>query len=163
MIAKIMALLRYLVGGIGLFFGLLLINSGQLTEGVAITSLTAVGLVGIISFVSHSIFHKQDAKIIKLNAVKDDFQIEVGFANLALGLSALIAYIANLGFQVNTILIFAYGIYLLQAGVLHSIRSMSGKKKDYAHLVRGGLVTFLYCIGMFYVVYSAVVSPKFYG
>lgn len=156
-----MAFLRYLVGGIGLFFGLLLISRGQISEGVAITSLTAVGLVGMISFISHSIFHKEDAKIIKLKSRNDDFQIEVGFANLAIGLAAVLSYIANLGLQANTILVFIYGFYLFQAGILHSYRSLAGKKKDYKHLFRGGLVTFLYCIGMFYVVYSAVVSSQF--
>lgn len=156
-----MAFLRYLVGSIGLFFGLLLIIRGQTPEGVAITSLTAVGLVGMISFVSHSVFHKQDAKIVKLKSVNDDFQIEVGFANLALGLSAVIAYVANLGIQVNTVLIFVYSIYLFQAGILHTYRSLSGKKKDLAHLFRGGIVTFIYCFIMFYIVYSAVASSEF--
>lgn len=158
MLAKAISLLRYVVGTIGLFFAILLCSRGQVAEGVAIASLTTVGFVGIISFLSHSIFHKQDAKIVKLKSINDDFQIEVGFANLAFGLAAFIAYVAKLGIQVDSILVFAFGIYLFQAGILHSFRALSSKKKDIHHFVKGGLVTFAYCAGMFYVVYQAAVS-----
>lgn len=161
MLAKLISLLRYVVGAVGLFFAILLCSRGQVPEGVAIVSLTTVGFVGIISFISHSILHKQDAKIVKLKAVNDDFQIEVGFANLALGVTAVVAFIAKLGIQVDAILVFAFGLYLVQAGILHTYRSLTGKKKDIAHLIRGGLVTFAYCAGMFYVVYLAVTSSQF--
>jgi hypothetical protein len=160
MLAKVTAFLRYVAGAVGLFIGLSLINT-NLNEAVAITALTTVGLVGTISFFSHFIFHAEDAKIVKLKAKGDDFQFEVGFANLAFGLTAIASYVLKWGIVANTVLILAFSIYLFQAGILHSTRALGGKKKDIAHFVRGGLVTFIYCALMLYVVFRAITSGSF--
>lgn len=160
MLAKLFAIARYIVGGVGLFIGLSLLNT-NLTKAVAVTSLTAVGLVGLISFVSHVMLHAQDARLIGLKAKGDDFQFEVGFANFAFGTTAVISYFAHWGIQANTVLILAYAVYLLQAGILHSTKSLAGKKKDIVHFVRGGLISFAYSGLMLFVAIKAITSGLF--
>jgi hypothetical protein len=160
MLVKLVAITRYVAGGGGLYIGLSQLHS-NLTDAVAIASLSAVGIVGVLSFVSHVLLHKQDAKRIGFETNTVSFQFEVGFANLALGVTAIISYFAHWGIQANTALILAYAIYLFQAGVLHTAKSLSGKKKDVVHLIRGGVTTFVFSGLMLFVVFKSVTSSVF--
>ena len=161
MVVKTIAIIRYIFGGVGLAIGFYFLGMGNLTKATAIVSLTTVGLVGLISFVSHVIFHKQDAKRIGLETKSTGFQFEVGFANLAFGIVALFSYFGNWGIVANAVLILTFAIYLLQAGILHTWKSLSGGKKDVGHFIRGGLVIFLYSGMMLYFAIKALVSLHF--
>jgi hypothetical protein len=161
MIVKTIAIIRYIFGGAGLAIGFYFLGMGNLTKAIGIVSLTTVGLVGLISFVSHVIFHKQDAKRIGLETANPGFQFEVGFANLAFGIVALFSYFGNWGIIANAALILTFAIYLFQAGILHTWKSLSGEKKDIGHFIRGGLVTFLYSGTMLYFAITAIVSVHF--
>ena len=157
MLVKIVAFARYAAGGLGLYIGLSHLSS-NLTYAVAITSLLSVGAVGVLSFVSHVLLHAQDAKRIGFSTKNVDFQFEVGFANLALGVTAIISYCAHWGLAANTALILAYALYLSQAGILHTVKSLRGKKIDMVHLIRGGAITFIYSGAMLYIALKAITS-----
>ena len=91
-IAKVLMQVTWVVGGIGLFFGLNALSLGQISSAVQWVALWSVGGVGLLSFVRHSVFHRSDALRMGWDLGKrNDFQIEVGFANLAWGVVALIA------------------------------------------------------------------------
>ena len=119
-IAKVLMQVTWVVGGIGLFFGLNALSSGQISSAVQWVALWSVGGVGLLSFVRHSVFHRSDALRMGWDLGKrNDFQIEVGFANLAWGVVALIASSLDWGTMTLGSLILVFGIYMLQAAVLH--------------------------------------------
>ncbi len=159
MLVKLISIARYAIGGGGLYLALSQLHS-NLPHAVALASLTAVGFVGTLSFVSHVFLHEGDAKRIGFSAKTPSFQFEVGFANLAFGLTAIISYYADWGLRANTALLLAYAIYLFQAGVLHAYTGRASKKTRQANLIRAGL-TFIFCGAMLYVVLEAVTSVAF--
>ena len=159
-INKLVVIIRYALGGGGLYFALTQLKSDP-TNAAAIASMTAVGCVGVLSFVTHVLLHEQDAKRIGFETKTVSFQYEVGFANLAFGLSAIVSYVAHWGVQADTILIFGYALYLLQAGMLHTAKSLKGKKKDITHFIRGGIITFVFSGAMLYLVAQVVTSSAF--
>ena len=119
-IAKVLMQLTWVVGGIGLFFGLNDLSSGQIASAVQWVALWSVGGVGLLSFVRHAVFHRSDAVRMGWDLGKrNDFQIEVGFANLAWGVVALVASCLDWGTMTLGSLILVFGIYMLQAAVLH--------------------------------------------
>jgi hypothetical protein len=159
MLAKIFNILRYGLGGGGLYLALGQINS-DLPQATALASLAAVGVVGTMSFISHVLFHKQDAKQIGFKTDSVNFQFEVGFANLAFGAVALISYFAHWGLQANTVLLLSYALYLFQAAILHAYTARTNKKTRQANLIRAGL-TFLFSGTMLYIVVQIMNSGQF--
>jgi hypothetical protein len=88
-----------------------------------------------------------------------EWQWEVGFANLAFGIAAVVACTESWGIKAQGIVIFAYAVYLLQAAILHTYFSFSGGRHEIARFVRSGLLTFAYCAMMLYFVYYAWTAP----
>lgn len=120
----------YLVGGIGLALG-----SSQLSDGAAQAiepvALWSVGLLGVVSFVRHSIFHRSDAARMRWDLGRtDNFQIEVGMANLAWGLAGLASVIWDWGVAAQAGLTLVFGLYLLQTAVLHFWVLMRGPQPE---------------------------------
>lgn len=151
--------MRYALGGGGLYLAMTRLPS-DLPNAVALATLTAVGIVGTLSFVSHVLLHKQDAKQIGFSTKTASFQFEVGFANLAFGVVAIISYFADWGLQANTVLLLAYALYLLQAAILHAYTARANKKTRQTNLVRSGL-TFIFSGLMLYIVSQAISSAQF--
>ena len=119
-ISKALMQSTWLVGGIGLFFGLNALSSGQIPAAVRWVALWSVGGVGLLSFVRHAVFHRSDAVRMGWDlGRRNDFQIEVGFANLAWGVVSLVASSLDWGTMTLASLILVFGIYMLQAAVLH--------------------------------------------
>ena len=145
-IAKVLMQVTWVVGGIGLFFGLNALSSGQISSAVQWVALWSVGGVGLLSFVRHSVFHRSDALRMGWDLGKrNDFQIEVGFANLAWGVVALIASSLDWGTTTLGSLILVFGIYMLQAAVLH----LFDRKRNPQHLRAGSQlinVAFAVCL-----------------
>lgn len=156
----IISIIRYVVAGIGFFFGFYFLSEGNLSLAIGIVALATVGIVGLISFISHVIFHKADAKRIGFENQNPGFQFEVGFANLALGLVAIVSYLANWGIIANTVLILTFAVYLFQAGILHTWKSFSGKEKNIGHFLKRGLVTFFYSGMMLFFAVTGIISGK---
>jgi len=157
--AKLLLFVRYTIGGVGLYLGLAQAHS-DIANAVAIATLMAVGIVGILSFVSHVLLNQQDAKQIGFAAKESSFQYEVGFANLAIGVAAVISYCANWGIRANATLLFVYSLYFLQAGILHVYTAVISNKRRAANLKRA-IPTFIFSAALYYLFYLAISSGQF--
>lgn len=156
---KLVSYIRYAIGGGGLYFALNQAST-DIAQGIATATLFAVGVVGVLSFVSHTVLHEGDAKMIGFSSKTPSFQLEVGFANLGFGVVAILSYYQQWGIQANTALLLAYALYLLQAGILHLVESRKKKKLRHANLVRA-CATFIFSGMMLYLVFQAVGSSSF--
>lgn len=106
--------LTYAVGalGIGLAFSTLFDPAPDLRWAC----LFAVGIAGILSFVRHSLMHRGDAARMGWDSGSTNpFQIEVGLANMAWGLLAVVAVVAGWGLAVYSACFLVFGFYM--AGV----------------------------------------------
>ena len=78
-----------------------------------------VGVVGFLSFLRHSVFYKSDQIRMGWRQDRPEFQIEVGYANLAIGLWALVAAVLNWGTVACGLTLVIYGTYLLCSLFIH--------------------------------------------
>jgi len=159
MMVKLVSYVRYGLGGGGLYLAFSQMPS-NIAQAVATATLFTVGIVGILSFVSHALLHEGDAKMIGFSSKTPSFQFEVGFANLAFGAVAVLSYFQQWGIRANTALLLAYSLYLLQAGILHFIESRRTKKMSQTNLIRA-LVTFGFSGAMLYIALQAIGSSSF--
>jgi hypothetical protein len=99
--AGITMALTYAVGALGLGIGFSTAFSPS--PDLRWACLFAVGLAGLLSFVRHSLMHRGDAARMGWDSgTTNPFQIEVGLANLAWGLLAVIAVALSWGLGVST-------------------------------------------------------------
>ena len=84
--AQLLNLGGMVVGAVGIFIGFYLLQTAPLTA-LAIVTGTCVGVVGIMAFLRHVVFHREDAARMGWQTDRPDWQFEVGFANLAFGLT----------------------------------------------------------------------------
>lgn len=103
---------------IGIFIGIffLFIN---IDIAVRIAAAVLVGVVGIISFVRHSVYFRSDQVRMGWRQDHPEFQLEVGYANLALGIWALLAAALNWGTLACGLVLAIYATFLLCAFFLH--------------------------------------------
>ncbi|MCK9580341.1 MAG: hypothetical protein M0Q92_07800 [Methanoregula sp.] len=75
---------------IGIFIGIFFIF---INIDLAIRTAAAflVGVVGVISFIRHSVYYESDQVRMGWRQDHPEFQLEVGYANLTLGIWALVA------------------------------------------------------------------------
>ena len=112
--------LTWIAGAIGFWLGFGAWQSGDITAATRNVTVWVVGVVGVLSFLRHAVFHRSDAKRMGWDYGKrNDFQLEVGFANLAWGLCGLIAWAQNWSLQAQGALLLVFGIYMAQAAGLH--------------------------------------------
>ena len=102
---------------IGIFLGIffLFINT-DLT--VRITAATLVGVIGVLSFLRHSVYYESYQVRMGWQQDHKEFQLEVGYANLAIGIWALVAA-AFSWVLVCGVMLATYATYLLCALLLH--------------------------------------------
>ena len=114
------------VSMIGIFIGIffLFIN---IDLGVRVAAAILVGVVGIISFVRHSVYYQSDQIRMGWRQDHPEFQLEVGYANLALGIWALVAAVFNWGALACGMMLAIYGTYLLCALLLHLFEAHTGE------------------------------------
>ncbi len=94
--ASVLMWLTYVIGGIGAFIGFYTINLDP--PSLTIPALLSVGVTGILSFLRHSIYNRSDAVRGGWDyGTRNNFQIEVGLANLAWGIYAIVAVIFDWG------------------------------------------------------------------
>lgn len=124
----IIAIIRYCVIVIGIFLSFFFYFDNNPETALNIVLITSVGVVGIISFISHVIFHESDARRLGMEGSSPDFQFEVGFANLALGLIAFIAFFLNWGVPAAAAIVICYAIYIIQAAIFHAWRFAHNKR-----------------------------------
>ena len=94
--SQILMLLTYIIGGIGYFVGIFTLQ--QDPPSLSIAGLLAVTVTGVLSFIRHAIYNRSDA----VNGgwdygQRNNFQIEVGLANLAWGVFALLTVVFDWG------------------------------------------------------------------
>lgn len=127
-ISQVLMLATYVSGCIGYFIGFMKLGSDGAEAAIGPVALLSVGVVGIISMIRHSVFHRSDA--IRMGwdqGRRNNFQIEVGFANLAIGLPAILAVSLGCDTIVSAAFVLAYALYFLQVGVLVLIDRPDGR------------------------------------
>jgi hypothetical protein len=145
--AGILGYVGMMIGSIGLFSGFYYLSSNP-NASLSVVTLTTVGLVGILAFVRHVIFHKSDAKRLGWETERPDWMFEVGFANLAFGIIGVLSVIGNQLPKTQAIVLFGYAIYLFQAAALHGFRYFTDTQKSPARLWRSCIGTLLYALSM---------------
>ncbi|MFM2437510.1 MAG: hypothetical protein RLZ55_321 [Actinomycetota bacterium] len=115
--AAILMYATYLVGGVGAFIGFATLQSDP--PSLSWAALLAVGAAGLLSFVRHSIMHKSDAARMGWTTPgRNNFQIEVGLANLAWGIVAILAVVLNWGIRAEAATFLVFGCYLASVAVM---------------------------------------------
>ena len=106
------------VSMVGIFTGiyLLFVNAGLAFRVLAVF---LVGVVGTLSFLRHSVYYRSDQARMGWTQEHPEFQLEVGYANLAIGIAAFAAAILNWGSLACGITLFIYGTYLFCTFLLH--------------------------------------------
>jgi hypothetical protein len=141
---KILGYAGMLVGAVGLFFGFQYYFGNDQQMALGIVTFTTVGLVGVLAFVRHFIFHKEDAKRLGWETDRPDWMFEVGFANLAFGLMGILSVSGKWDMHTQAVVLLGYAFYLLQAGVLHGYRYFTDEVKSPARLWRACIATLLF-------------------
>lgn len=111
---------------IGIFIGIfyLFIN---IELAIRIVTAVLAGFVGIISFVRHSIYYESDQIRMGWRQEHKEFQLEVGYANLAIGIWGLVAAVFNWGLVCGVVLAM-YATYLFCTLLLHLSESHAGEE-----------------------------------
>jgi hypothetical protein len=102
---------------IGIFLGIFFLFI-SIDTAVRLTATTLVGIVGILSFLRHSVYYASDQVRMGWHQDHPEFQIEVGYANLAIGIWALVAAAFSWGL-VCGVMLATYATYLFCALLLH--------------------------------------------
>lgn len=144
--AGIISTISIIVSGIGIFFGFYYIAE-NVELAISIVVLSTVGILGVLAFVRHVIFHKSDAKRLGWETDRPDWMFEVGYANLAFGIIGILTVILEMGIQTKGIVIIGYAIYLFQGACLHGYRYFTSEKKNPAQLWRSFILSLLF-VGM---------------
>ena len=150
MIAHIIATLRIATGIIGIFFGYYELSGGNRDAALDTITINAVGIVGLLSFAGHLLFHKSDARRLGWESDKPYYQYEVGFAHLAFALMAFFTYFGNWDLSAKVLTILGYTIYLLQIGILYAWRCFSEHRVFSRYFLRHAISTLVYVGLMFY-------------
>ncbi len=145
--------LTYVLGGGGFF----LAGFESSADGaLGVVTLLTVGGVGVASFLRHAVFARSDAARLGWDAEGgSNFQREVGFANLAFGAVATLSYFGDWGVGAQVAITLAYGLYLLQAAMLHLGELIARGERSIGALLRGGLMHLSIAVGLGYVALNA--------
>lgn len=140
----------YAVGAAGLFVGFSGVNRDPPT--LALGTLLAVGGGGVLSFIRHSLLHRSDAERMHWDYGKrNNFQIEVGLANLAWGIVAILAVALDWGLAVQAATCLTMGIYLVAVAVMQVV-APAGQRRAIGPLIGvavfGTLLTVMGAMGM---------------
>lgn len=116
----------YAFGAVGFFLAFWRSTPTEALEPVVIW---VVGGLGVVSFVRHALLHRSDAARMGWDiGRRNNFQIEVGLANLAWGLVALASVAWDWGVAAQAALTLVLALYLLSAVVLHVISVLGGSE-----------------------------------
>lgn len=161
MVASAIAVIRYCVIGIGIALAYYLYFTwSDARPALEVVLLTCVAFNGLISFVSHVIFHKADAARLGLESSSPGYQYEVGFANLAMGLSAVAAYAFQWGISAYIVLVLCYSLYIIQAVVFHFWRFIKRERSDAGYLWGSVIFTAIYVANMLFFALAAITQER---
>lgn len=109
--AVLLMIATYVLGAVGVFVGFSTLNASP--PSLRWAALIAVGGAGVLSFVRHALFHRSDAARMGWSmGRRNNFQIEVGIANLAWGLVAILAAVLDWGLAAQAVTFLVFGLYL---------------------------------------------------
>lgn len=148
--SKYISLVSMLIGSVGIFFGFYFLSEGNKPMALHIVTASTVGIVGILAFIRHFIFHKSDAKRLGWETERPDWMFEVAFANLAFGVIGILTAFSNWGTVPQGVALLGYAVYLFQAAMLHAYRYFTDEIKSPFRLWRLSIATFLYAGMMTY-------------
>ena len=145
----------YALGGIGFFLGFAEANPIDALEPVVLWS---VGALGVAAFFRHAVLHRSDAARMGWDlGRRNNFQIEVGMANLAWGLVALGAVAWDWGVAAQAAITLVFAVYLLQAFVLHVMSIFDQSEQRQGGAAWGpALATLLMASGLAYFAIAAL-------
>jgi hypothetical protein len=152
-IAWVLHILELVAGVLGLGVGVSRLPDAA--SALAVATPTAVGLVGLLAFLRHFVFHESDAKRLGWESGRPEFQYEVGFANLAFALVALLAYFGGWGIGAQAAVLLGFGLYLLQAALLHTWQSVRGEG-GLRHFLQSALPALVFSLSMIYLATSGI-------
>ena len=155
MIAWVLHILELVAGILGLGVGVSRLPDAA--SALAIVTPTAVGLVGLLAFIRHFVFHESDAKRLGWESTGAEFQYEVGFANLAFALVAFLAYFGGWVAAAQVAVVLGYGLYLLQAALLHTWQSVRGEGR-LRRLLQSALPALVFSLLMIYLAVDAMIQ-----
>jgi hypothetical protein len=155
MIAWVLHILELVAGIFGVSVGVSRLPDAASALGVV--TPTAVGLVGLLAFVRHFVFHESDARRLGWESTRPEFQYEVGFANLAFALVAFLAYFGRWGVGAQVAAVLGYGLYLLQAALLHTWQSVRGEG-DLRRLFQSAIPALVFSLTMIYLAINALAA-----
>lgn len=149
--AAIAMMVGNVIGAVGLILGFVRLSAGG-TEAIKPVALLVVGILGVVSFVRHSILHASDAARMKwdLGGRTDNFQIEVGMANLAWGLVAIAAVLLDWGTYAQAALTLVFGLYLLFAASIHLRIFFSGPSAERRSVAQVLPITIMSLLTLFF-------------
>jgi len=107
-----------LASAAGIFFGIYFLFIDPETAIRAAAALMA-GVAGPLSFLRHSVYYRSDQARMGWTQENPQFQIEVGFANLAIGGAALAASLLGWGSRACGMTLLIYGLYIFCTLLLH--------------------------------------------
>lgn len=129
--------LTYAVGALGIGIGFSTAFSSA--PDLRWACLFAVGLAGLLSFVRHALMHRGDAARMGWDSgTTNPFQIEVGLANLAWGLLAVIAVALSWGLGVYAACFLVFGFYMAGVTAFKAIRSSAGHPEEWRTVLPAG-------------------------
>ena len=141
--ARALGIAGLLVSAVGLFLGFYVLSAHPGTAFRIVTG-TCVGIVGLLAFLRHVIYHREDAARLGWATERPDWQFEVGFANLAFALMAGVAVCPARDPRVAGVVLAGYAAYLVQAAVLHLYRYLTDAERSPARLWRSVVATLAY-------------------
>jgi hypothetical protein len=149
--AAIAMMVGNVIGAVGLILGFVRLSAGG-AEAIKPVALLAVGILGVVSFVRHSILHASDVARMKwdLGGRTDNFQIEVGMANLAWGLVAIAAVLLDWGTYAQAALTLVFGLYLLFAASIHLRIFFSGPSAERRSVAQVLPITIMSLLTLFF-------------
>ncbi|MFZ4481421.1 MAG: DUF6790 family protein [Rhodoferax sp.] len=156
--SRLIALSGMFIGAVGIFFGFYFLGNDP-HRALAIVTTTTVGLVGVLAFVRHFIFHKADARRMGWETDRPEWAYEVGFANLAFGVMGFVSVFTNLGLQAQALTILGYAVYLMQAALLHGYQYFKGDSKSAEKLWRVVIGTASFAAMMLFFALFALLGP----
>lgn len=135
--AVVLMALTYVAGFVGIAIGFSTISAKP--PSLSIAALLAVGLAGGLSFLRHSVFHRSDAaRMGWVNGKRNNFQIEVGLANLAWALLAVAAVAFGWGLRVQASSFLVFGFYLLAVAVFIATVRGDGSSRPWTQVIGMG-------------------------
>jgi hypothetical protein len=154
-IALVLHILELVAGILGLGVGFSRLPDAA--SALAVVTPTAVGLVGLLAFFRHFVFHESDAKRLGWESGRPEFQYEVGFANLAFALVAFLAYFGGWGLGAHMAVVLGFGLYLLQAALLHAWQSVRGQG-GLRRFLQSALPALVFSLCMIYLAISGMIA-----